>query len=323
MLCINSLITSPFFNLASEEYLLKQKEEEFFMLWRSIPSIIVGRHQNALKEINYSFVKHNSVPVARRISGGGTVYHDLGNINFSFIRETGDEPKINYKKHLAPVINALKMSSVVATQGDTNELLINGYKISGNAECVYKNRILHHGTLLYSSELENLKAALKYDSQKYRDKSVKSNPGKVANLKSFLKKQMQVESFAENLFEEIKKQFPDSRLYCFNKHDFDEINRLSEIYKKWTWNFGNSPKYIFSNSIIFQSKPVAIHFIAEKGIIKKPGITGSLFTFDEKKEIEQLLANTRHDEEEIISVLSDFFTKKQLSVNKFVSRLMY
>lgn len=150
-LCINQPNSDPYFNLAAEEYFLKNFQEDFFMLWRSWPSVVVGKHQNALAEINHEFVRLHQIPVARRLSGGGTVFHDPGNVNFTFIRNVANISEVNFKIFTIPVIEALKKLGVEAYTTGRNDLLIDGKKISGNAEHVHRNRVLHHGTLLFDS----------------------------------------------------------------------------------------------------------------------------------------------------------------------------
>ena len=153
MLCIISPYTSPYFNLAAEEYLLKCFQEDVFLLYRNIPSIVVGKHQNTLAEINLPFVQEQDILVARRISGGGTVFHDLGNLNFAFFTTGKEGDLVNYKRATMPIIEALGKMGLEAKLGQRNELLLKKLKISGTASHVWKKRVLHHGTLLFSSEI--------------------------------------------------------------------------------------------------------------------------------------------------------------------------
>ena len=156
MICIHLKNTNPFYCLAAEEYLLKNFDDDIFMLWQSKDTVVLGKHQNALAEINYPFVRANNVTVARRISGGGTVFHDAGNVNFAFIKNVKSPAEISFKQFTQPVVEALALLGIEATSSGRNDLLIEGLKISGNAEHVFKNRVLHHGTLLFNSDLENL-----------------------------------------------------------------------------------------------------------------------------------------------------------------------
>ncbi len=305
-LCINQTNTDPYFNLATEEYFLKNFQEDFFMLWRSKPSVVVGKHQNALAEINHVFVRENQIPVARRLSGGGTVFHDPGNVNFTFIRNVKDISEVNFKVFTVPVVAALKKLGVDAYTTGRNDLLIDGKKISGNAEHVYKNRVLHHGTLLFDSHLEVLKGALKVDLSKFEDKSVQSNRSEVTNIADYLPNPVSVEEFTQFIFAEICGTYPDFRVYEPTSEDIATIKKLAiEKYQTWDWIFGYSPRYRFTNTVETANGVISVSLLVEKG-----RITEALFSGTISEENAQKLANTlvgcRHDLEEVSSILSLF-----------------
>ena len=195
MLCIISPNTSPYFNLATEEYLLKCFQEDVFFLYRNIPSIVIGKHQNTLAEINLPFVQEKEILVARRISGGGTVYHDLGNLNFAFFTTGKEGDLVNYRRATQPIVNALREMDLEVTLGKRNELLLKKLKISGTASHVWKKRVLHHGTLLFSSEMGILSAALKSAQGRFTDRAVRSVRSRVTNIRDHLKEQMDMEHF--------------------------------------------------------------------------------------------------------------------------------
>ena len=183
MLCIKNDNTNPYFNLAAEEYVLRNFKENCFMLWRNRPSIIVGKHQNTLAEINVDYVKEKNIDVVRRLSGGGAVFHDLGNLNFTFIKNAEkEEALVDFKKYVEPVLEVLQHLGVNAKFEGRNDIMIDGKKISGNAEHVFKKRVLHHGTLLFSSQMADLSNALKVNPLKYQDKGGKSVRSRVTNL---------------------------------------------------------------------------------------------------------------------------------------------
>jgi lipoate---protein ligase len=161
MLCIYNPSTEPYFNMAAEEYLLKNFSANIFMLWRNDNAVVVGKHQNSLAEINHDFVQQNNIKVVRRLSGGGTVFHDLGNLNFTFITNGEGEELVNFRKFTQPILEVLLQLGVHAKFEGRNDLTINGLKFSGNAEHVFKKRTLHHGTLLFSSKISDLTQALK------------------------------------------------------------------------------------------------------------------------------------------------------------------
>jgi len=269
MLIINRPQTDPYFNIAAEEYLLKQLDEDCFMVWQNEPAIIVGKHQNTLAEINHSFVKENNIPVVRRISGGGTVFHDLGNLNFTFINKGEKEKLVNFKKFTQPIIEVLNQMGVPARFEGKNDLRVNGLKISGNAEHVFKNRVLHHGTLLFNSDLGFLNQAIKSYPTKFQDKAVQSNRSKVANISDFLKGDIDIETFKNKIIQYILKSNKESTQYTLKEVDFDGINKLvKEKYDTWQWNFGYSPAYMFETKLPLYNQTIPIGISVKNGVIK-------------------------------------------------------
>jgi len=302
-LCINQTSTDPFFNLAAEEYFLKNFQEDFFILWRSRPSVVVGKHQNALAEINHEFVRTHQIPVARRLSGGGTVFHDPGNVNFTFIRNVANISEVNFKVFTVPVIDALKKLGVEAYTTGRNDLLIDGKKISGNAEHVHRNRVLHHGTLLFDSHLEALKGALKVDLSKFEDKAVQSNRSEVTNISNYLPNPISVMEFTDFVFSEISQNYPEFQIYDPTPEDIEAIEKLSiEKYQTWDWIFGYSPRYRFTNSLDTANGAISVSFLVEKGHIAEASISGAI-----SSEISQKIANTllgcRHNYEAVKTTL--------------------
>lgn len=309
-LCLNQTSTDPYFNLAAEEYFLKHFQEDFFMLWCSKPSVVVGKHQNTLAEINHEFVRENRIPVARRLSGGGTVFHDPGNVNFTFIRNVKDISEVNFKVFTIPVVAALKKLGVEAYTTGRNDLLIDGKKISGNAEHVHKNRVLHHGTLLFDSHLEALKGALKVDLSKFEDKAVQSNRSEVTNIANYLPTLISVEEFTQFIFNEICGTYPDFRVYELTVEDIAAIEKLAvEKYQTWDWIFGYSPRYRFANTIETANGAISVSLLVEKGRIAEAAFSGEI-----QDEMAQELAGTlvgcRHDFQEVFESLFRFGEKK-------------
>lgn len=294
-LCIHQTSTDPYFNLAAEEYFLKNFQNDFFMLWRSQPSVVVGKHQNALAEINHAFVRENQIPVARRLSGGGTVFHDPGNVNFTFIRNVKDISEVNFKVFTIPVVAALGKLGVEAYSTGRNDLLIDGKKISGNAEHVHKNRVLHHGTLLFDSHLEALKGALKVDLSKFEDKAVQSNRSEVTNIANYLPQPISVEEFTAFIFEEISQNYPDFQIYELTANDIEAIEKLStEKYKTWDWIFGYSPRYRFTNKLKTETGEIWVSLLVEKGKITEPTFSGDI-SEEMGQKMAELLVGCRHD----------------------------
>jgi len=306
MLCILSPYTNPYFNLASEEYLLKNFQEDLFLLYRNTPSIVVGKHQNTLAEINLPFVQEQEILVARRISGGGTVFHDLGNLNFAFFTSGKEGELVDYKRATLPILEALKEMRLEARLGKRNELLLKGLKISGTASHVFKQRVLHHGTLLFSSEMGKLSAALKSDKERFTDRAVKSVRSSVTNISDHLTEGMDVEMFQERILDHMLRTYKDARPYQFSQTDIAEIKVLRDSkYSTWEWNFGYSPKYQFCRSISFKTGSLELHMNVEKGVIKDLKIVGDFTSMKDIVLLETLLVGTIHDPETIRNKLSD------------------
>jgi lipoate---protein ligase len=305
MLCIQRNITDPYFNLAAEEYVLKNFQDDVFMLWQNSPSIIVGKHQNTLAEINLEWATKNKIPVVRRISGGGTVFHDLGNLNFTFIRNVEGENHVDFRKFTAPVIAILQSFGLNARFEGRNDITVDGRKVSGNAEHVYKKRVLHHGTLLFSSRLNDLSSALKVTQAKFQDKAVKSVRSRVTNISEHLSEPMDVLAFKDMIQQYLTNQNPDVKNVVFTESDTAAIEKLvREKYKTWEWNFGYSPKYSFSRTIRTNGGSIQFNFDVRDGVIRNARIYGDYFGLRDTEEIERMLINVPHRQEAISKVLS-------------------
>lgn len=307
MICIQNSITDPYFNLAAEEYVLRNFKENCFMLWRNKPSIIVGKHQNTLAEINIEYVKENGIVVVRRLSGGGAVFHDLGNLNFTFIQNVeGEHNLVDFKKYTKPVIEVLKQLGVDAKFEGRNDIMIDGKKVSGNAEHIFKKRVLHHGTLLFSSEMSNLSQALKVNPLKYQDKGVKSVRSRVTNISDHLPEKMSVLEFHDKIMDYIMRTNESTEIYTYSTEDIDQINKLvKEKYSTWDWNFGYSPKYNFEKYIKTNGGSIEIQMNIEKGIIKDLKIFGDFFNQRDISEIEVSLIGQNHEEVAIRNTLQN------------------
>ena len=316
-LCINQSNSDPYFNLAAEEYFLKNFREDFFMLWRSRRSLVVGKHQNALAEINHEYVRENQIPVARRLSGGGTVFHDPGNVNFTFIRNVANISEVNFKVFIIPVVVALKKLGVEAYTTGRNDLLIEGKKISGNAEHVHRNRVLHHGTLLFDSHLEALKGALKVDLSKFEDKAVQSNRSEVTNIANYLSNPISVKEFTDFIFAEITQYYPEFQVYEFTPEDLESIQKLSiEKYQTWDWSFGYSPRYRFTNKLETENGEIQISLLVEKGRIIEATFSGAIADEIGSK-ISERLVGCQHDFEVVKTALFGL-NESEFSVDKLL-----
>ena len=299
MLCIQLKSRNPYYCLAAEEYLLKNFTEDIFLLWQSENTVVVGKHQNAMAEINYPYVHQNNIRVARRISGGGTVYHDQGNVNFGYILNVSGPSEISFPRFMKRVIKALGELAVKAETSGRNDLLVDGKKVSGNAEHIFKNRVLHHGTLLFNSNLETLGNSIRAVPGIYHDKAVQSKRSVVANILPFLKNPISLNAFVGFLYE-FHLSEPESSVYELTETDNRAINTLEEQkFSTWDWNFGYSPKYTFQKETLINGKSLAINLHVEKGMISHARITGDYYSKRDSAELNSSLQGERHSYTEI------------------------
>ncbi len=298
MICITDHSTDPYFNLAAEEYLMKNSAEEYFLLWRNEPSIVVGKHQNVLAEIDLMYARGKGFKVARRISGGGTVFHDLGNLNFSFITNGEEGKLVNYRKYATPIVEVLGSMGVEATFSKRDDLLINEMKISGNASHVFKKRVLHHGTLLFSSDLSDLSKALKVTPERFSDKAVKSVRSKVTNICDHLKQEMDILTFRDKIVEHIIDSESGNEMYSYSDADILEITRLrDEKFSTWKWNFGYSPKYQFKKEITLERGRLSVEMKVVGGVIEEIFLQSDFVGRSDTTILEKMLMGVRHDPE--------------------------
>ena len=268
--------TDPAFNLALEEVLCREFPEPLLMLWRNSSSVIVGKNQNTFAEVNAAFAEANKIPVVRRMTGGGAVYHDLKNVNYSLILHERQPDSDSFARFARPVTSALNKLGVPAAFSGRNDILVEDRKISGSAQCCIKNRTLFHGTLLFDTDMEMLEKLLTPGKLKMESKGVKSVRSRVANLKEFLP-EMKVETFMEQLRQELQ-------FFAGTPEDLpDEWNAkaehlASEKYRQWTWNWGNVFPCQWENSARFpEAGIVELKIRLLNGRIEEAKITGDFF----------------------------------------------
>ena len=236
--CIYTPFTDIYFHLAAEEYLLKQGNEDIFMLWQDTPSVVIGKHQRLRSEVDQEWAEREQVHVARRFSGGGAVYHDLGNVNLTFIETTPRLPE--FVTYLQRTLDFLNSMGLMATGGERLGIYLNGLKISGSAQCLYKDRVLYHCTLLYDTDLTALNQALNPEpmvddetlSSVYAVPSVRSE---VTNIRRHLSVGT-VTDFKEKAFQYFSKS---QSVSAFTREEIEAINQLREekyIQKEWIYS---------------------------------------------------------------------------------------
>jgi lipoate---protein ligase len=265
----------PWLNLATEEFLLHERKEDFLVISINNPSVIIGKHQVAHREVNIKFTEENNIPVIRRISGGGTVYHDRGNLNFAFIKQSQPGKQVDFKLYTQPVIDFLHYAGIMAVLEGKNDLKVNGLKISGNAEHVFRERVLHHGTLLFDASLDHMRQSIKPQSNNYSTRGVESNRSSVTNLKDSLVNFVNTSEFASYMFDYFKSTFPGFKEFRLTSQEKESISALAESkYKTWEWNWGYGPPYTFSGTFEMAGKICRCKIMVKDGIIWSCDIEG-------------------------------------------------
>lgn len=299
---LTSPSNDPYFNLASEEYLLKQKDGYYIYLWINSPAVIIGSNQNTLLEVNLKNAESKNVKIVRRMTGGGAVYHDLNNICYSVIAPYSSEEN-NYVKFTAPVIEFLNSIGVEAEFTGRNDVSIAGKKISGNAQVIYKDRILHHGTLLFNTDLNVLGDVLIENKLKTQSKGVKSIRARVTNIKDNLKTPLTCKEFFDALSSYFKK---DLKEYSFTENDIASINTLVDNkYSTYEWNIGYSPKGSVRFDGRFDFGTLTLTFDLIDGIISNIEMFGDYFANGNVNELISKLNGKKFIKEEVENTIKD------------------
>ncbi|MBC2158262.1 lipoate--protein ligase [Listeria booriae] len=304
----NKNVKDPTINLAVEEFILTELDldEPVLLFYINQPSIIIGRNQNTIEEINTEYVAKNNIKVVRRLSGGGAVYHDEGNLNFSFITKDDGDSFHNFAKFTQPIVEALKKQGVNAELKGRNDLLIDGFKVSGNAQFATKGKMFSHGTLMLDLNLDNVVSSLKVRKDKIESKGIKSVRSRVANISEFMEQKMTTEEFRDLLLLDLfdVENVKDVKEYVLTEADWEKIHAISEKrYNNWDWNYGKSPKFNLERTKRFPVGGIDVRLDVVKSVIADVKIFGDFFGVGDVTEIEDKLRGVNYDRKAIETAL--------------------
>lgn len=306
----------PAYNIALEAYAFKElrDEEEIFILWINEPAIIIGKHQNTIEEINKEYIDEHGIHVVRRLSGGGAVYHDLNNLNYTIISNKADEGAFDFKTFSQPVIETLADLGVTAEFTGRNDLEIDGKKFCGNAQAYSNGRMMHHGCLLFDVDMTVLGNALKVSKDKIESKGVKSVRARVTNILSELPEKITVHEFSDKILEKMKEHYPDMTEYVLSEDELAKIQKSAdEQFGTWEWTYGAAPEYTISRSVRYPAGKVTTYANIDKSVIKSIKIYGDFFGIKDVKDIEDLLVGVRYEYQDILETLKTIDTTEYFS----------
>ncbi len=316
---------SPFHNFGLEEYLLKKKcDDDYFFFYITKPGILIGKHQNTIEEINTDFVEAHNLVVSRRLTGGGAVYQDYGNINFVFIMNAKPDDINNFSKFVTPMVKALNNIGINAELSGRNDILVDGKKISGNAQTFANNRLLNHGTLLYDSNIDMLVSSLCVKDIKIRSKGIKSIRSRVGNITDYIDNKIDIKEFRELLIQELSKIFGATE-YVLNGNELEYINdRAENHFSNWDYVYGYSPKFEITNVAKFSCGVIESRINVKNGLIEDIKLYGDFFSLFDIEILEnnlkgQKYSNELHDFVDC-EMLTPFF--KDLDSKDFVDLLL-
>ena len=287
--------TDPYYNLAVEEYLFHTASEDIFMLWQNEPSVIVGKNQNIYAEADVAAAKRGGIRLCRRITGGGAVYHDLGNINYTFI-STGGAVALDFDTFTRPIRNALADMGAPSTLGGRNDIECLGKKVSGNAQHAAGERILHHGTLLFDTDFSVMESVLRVDKEKLDYRAIKSCGARVANLSGLIAEKMTVEEFISRLEERVCRELFATPIEL---SECAEIEKICERNKTDAWIYSDKKSltaYTVSRKKKYPFGLVTVQLLLEREVIRDISISGDFFGTQPIKELEDKLIGIKPEE---------------------------
>lgn len=307
---------NPAYNIALEAYAFREllSEDEIFILWINEPAIIIGKHQNTIQEINKEYIDAHGIHVARRLSGGGAVYHDLNNLNYTIISNKSEEGAFDFKTFSQPVIETLADLGVKAEFTGRNDLEINGKKFCGNAQAYYKGRMMHHGCLLFDVDMTVLGDALKVSKDKIESKGIKSVSARVTNIIDELPEKITVNEFSDKILAKMKETYPDMTEYVLSEDELAKIQKSAdEQFGNWDWVYGKAPEYTIERNVRYPAGKINTFANVEKSIIKNIKIYGDFFGIKDVQDIEELLVGTRYENKDVLEKLKTIDTTQYFS----------
>lgn len=306
----------PAYNVALEAYAFQKLTDidEIFILWINEPAIIIGRHQNTIQEINKEFIDKNGIHVVRRLSGGGAVYHDLNNLNYTIISNNTQEGAFDFQTFSKPVIDTLAKLDVKAEFTGRNDLEINGQKFAGNAQAYYKGRMMHHGCLLFDVDMSVLGQALKVSKDKIESKGIKSVRARVTNIVDHLSDKITVQEFSDAILAQMKEEYPEMDEYVLSDAELSEIQAMRDNqFATWDWTYGKAPEYTIERGVRYPAGKITTYANVENSTIKSVKIFGDFFGVKPVDDIEKMLEGVRYDYKDVLAALKTVDTSQYFS----------
>lgn len=328
MIYLESKIHDPAYNLALEQFVFDalDPEQEYFMLWQNDNTIVVGKHQNTVAEINSAYVREHGIQVVRRLSGGGAVYHDLGNINFTFIAKAGNIETFDFSTFCIPVVKALEQVGVKAELTGRNDIAIDGKKFSGNSQYVRRGRVMHHGTIMYDSNLSVVSAALTPPKDKFESKGFKSVVSRVTNVRPYVKKDMDTLTFLCTLRDCMDQEYHLTS-YVLSREQEEKVRTIQkERYATWEWTYGQSPAYThLKERYVPNCGHIQLYMTVEQGVLQKLSIHGDYFGNKDTRKLGERLTGCPMEEQMLLNRLKKVFLPayiQNLTVEQLVSLIL-
>ena len=311
---------TSYYNMALEEYLFHSRTDlhPILLLWQNSGTIVVGRNQNTIKEINLDYVKENGIDVVRRLTGGGAVYHDKGNLNYTYITDADSGGKFDFTPFIQNVIGALDHFGVRAEFTGRNDITVDGKKFSGNAQVRHKKSLMHHGTIMVNSDLTTVSKCLNPSKVKLKDKGIQSVSSRICNLSEYLPENVGIDRFKDQLIRQFEySSGGDMVEYVLSEEEIDEVWKLARSkYELWQWNYGKSPAFDISGERRFDFGTMQLQLLLEENRIKEVYLYGDFFSKKDVGNLEKYIAGTVYDRHSILNKLN------QIDLSDYIDGLM-